>query len=113
MQMPWPEAPSSEPRRQTLNRYPPSSLRVDTLHDPGCSTEPGDIPIPCVKLRGLWMQVAGFDIGSRLKLDVTPGCIQLTIDVPPASAMPKVRRMGRLQQARLQQAQLQQAHPSP
>lgn len=100
-----PEAPSSERRKQALHRYPPSSLRVDTLYFPGQPAEPGDISVPCLKLRGIWMQVAGFEIGARIKLDVKPGAILLTVDAPPASAMPKIRKMGRLQTARLQQAQ--------
>jgi toxic protein SymE len=97
-----PEVPSPERRKQVLHRYPPNSLRVDTLYYPGCPAEPGDITIPCIKLRGLWMQAAGFEIGARVKLDVKPGAILLTVDAPPASAMPKVRKMGRLQLARLQ-----------
>ncbi|WP_313345993.1 SymE family type I addiction module toxin [Stenotrophomonas sp.] len=100
-----PDAPSSEPRKQALNRYPPNSLRVDTLYYPGYPAEPGDISVPCLKLRGLWMQAAGFEIGARIMLDVKPGAILLTVDTPPASAMPKIRKMGRLQLARLQQAQ--------
>lgn len=96
----WPEAPI-EPRKQKLHRYPPNSLRVDALYYPGMKAEPGDIPIPCVKLRGLWMEAAGFEVGARLKLDVKPGCIQLTVETPPATCMPKVRKMGRLQLARL------------
>jgi toxic protein SymE len=104
-----PEAPSLERRKQTLHRYPPRSLRVDTLYYPGCPAEPDDICIPCVKLRGLWIQAAGFEIGARVKLDIKPGCILLTVQESPAAYAPKVRKMGRLQLARLQAKEAQQA----
>ncbi|WP_421570227.1 SymE family type I addiction module toxin [Stenotrophomonas sp. PD6] len=97
-----PEAPSLERRKQTLHRYPPNSLRVDTLYYPGCPAEPDDICLPCLKLRGLWMQAAGFEIGARVKLDIKRGCILLTVQESPAADAPKVRKMGRLQLARLQ-----------
>ena len=47
--------------------------------------------------------IAGFEVGARLKLEVSQGSIHLTIEQPPKPALPKVRKMGRLQLARLHQ----------
>jgi hypothetical protein len=57
------------------------------------------------------MQAAGFEIGSRVKLDVKPGCILLTVQEVPATDAPKVRKMGRLQLARLQAQEAAQFGP--
>lgn len=98
------ETPSSERARQKLHVTQPSRVRVEALHYPGSSDEQGDIPIPCVKLRGLWMRRAGIEVGSRLKLELIPGGIQLTVEPQPDPSVPKVRQMGRLQRARLERA---------
>lgn len=91
------------PRLPQTDRYQPAHVRVDALHYPGSKEELGEIPIPCIKLRDLWMEAAGYEVGARLKLEVSHGSIHLTVDQPPAPAMPKVRKMGRLQLARLHQ----------
>jgi hypothetical protein len=110
MSNPWSTAPTREPPKRKFYRYQPTHVRVDALHYPGSKEELGEIPIPCIKLRGLWMEAAGFEVGARLKLEVSQGSIHLTIEQPPKPVIPKVRKMGRLQLARLQQTPL---HASP
>lgn len=97
-----PDTPASESIRQKLYLTQPARVRVEALHYLGSTDELGDIPIPCVKLRGLWMRRAGIDVGSRLKLELIPGGIQLTVEPQPDPTLPKVRQMGRLQRARLE-----------
>lgn len=99
----WQAAPADEPPKRKFYRHQPTRVRVDALHYPGCKEELGEIPIPCVKLRGLWMEAAGFEVGARLKLEVQPGRIVLALDQPVGTpAVTKVRKMGRLQLARLE-----------
>jgi len=102
----WPTTPAGEPPKRKFYLHQPTRVRVDALYYPGCKEELGEIPIPCVKLRGLWMEAAGFEVGARIKLEVAPGSILLTVDAPPAPVGPKIRKMGRLQLARLEREKL-------
>lgn len=89
------------PRRKYYIRQP-ETLRVEPFGYPGSREELGDDPIPCVKVRGMWLAAAGLNVGARVKVDVKPGCVMLTLIEPPKAAGPKVRQMGRLQRARLE-----------
>lgn len=107
MQSSWPDIPYSELPRRKLYLSQPARVRVEALHHPGSNDEHDDIPIPCIKLRGLWMRRAGLNVGARLKLELIPGGIQLTVEPEPDPAIPKVRQMGRLQKARLERQRQQ------
>lgn len=100
-----PNTSACEASKRRFYRHQPTRVRVDALHYPGSKEELGKIPIPCVKLSGLWMEAAGFEVGARLKLEVSCGSVLPTLDAPPAPAAPKTRKMGRLQLARLQRVQ--------
>ncbi|WP_426805668.1 hypothetical protein [Stenotrophomonas sp. SrG] len=110
MQSSRPDTAYSELPKRKLHVTQPARVRVEALYHPGGNDEHDDIPIPCVKLRGLWMRRAGLNVGARLKLELIPGGIQLTVEPEPDPAIPKVRQMGRLQKARLER-QRQQPNP--
>ncbi|MFI8716988.1 hypothetical protein ACIGHF_03730 [Stenotrophomonas sp. NPDC077464] len=98
----WPDTPSTERAKRKLHLTQPARVRVEALHYPVSDGEGDDIPVPCIKLRGLWLRKAGVDVGARLKLELIPGGIQLTVEPEADPNLPKVRQMGRLQKARLE-----------
>ncbi|WP_172448067.1 SymE family type I addiction module toxin [Stenotrophomonas sp. VV52] len=107
MQTTLPEVESTEPPRRKYYIRQPDTLRVEPFGYPGSREDLGEDPIPCVKVRGMWLSAAGLDIGARLKVHVKRGCVMLTLLEPPKPDVPKVRKMGRLQLARLERERLQ------
>jgi hypothetical protein len=62
----------------------PDSMRVVALNDPGGKKNLGSRFIPCLKLRGMWMALAGFAVGSRVTVEISPGCITLRLAGEPS-----------------------------
>jgi toxic protein SymE len=67
---------------------------TNALHHDGLETYPGCPPIPCLKLRGLWIHALGIEPGTRLYVDTKPGAILLTVEetVAPDTASVAYRR---------------------
>lgn len=55
----------------------PKSVMTNALHHDSLETFPGCPPIPCVKLRGLWIDALGIKPGTRLYVETKPGVIVL------------------------------------
>ena len=51
----------------------PNSIRVEALHDRDADGE----LIPCIKLRGMWLRAAGFQVGDCLVPEVDTGILKL------------------------------------
>jgi hypothetical protein len=56
-------------------------------HEP--EPEPGEILIPSLHLRGMWLATAGIEPGARLTVQVATGCVLLR------TLKPTVHRAGR------------------
>ncbi len=56
----------------------PKSVMTNALHHDSLETFPGCPPIPCVKLRGLWIDALGIKPGTRLYVETKPGVIVLS-----------------------------------
>lgn len=71
--------------KRVLHVNQPNHIRVEALTetDPERRADPDYVPIPCMKLRGLWMRAAGLQVGSRMKVETKPGSITLTLVTPP------------------------------
>lgn len=46
----------------------------------GEPTHSGDRLIPGIKLRGLWLQRAGFEVNEKIRIRVMPGCLVITAE---------------------------------
>ncbi|WP_367346041.1 hypothetical protein [Stenotrophomonas bentonitica] len=56
----------------------PKSVMTNALHHDSLETFPGCPPIPCVKLRGLWIDALGIKPGTRLYVETRQGVIVLS-----------------------------------
>ncbi len=66
----------------------PKSVMTNALHHDSLEAFPGCPPIPCVKLRGLWIDALGIKPGTRLYVDTRQGVIVLsTVQSPGAEAL--------------------------
>lgn len=66
----------------------PKSVMTNALHHDSLETFPGCPPIPCVKLRGLWIDALGIKPGTRLYVETRQGVIVLsTVQSPGAEAL--------------------------
>lgn len=72
-------ASPNEAARQKLWWRKPRSVMTNALHHDGLETYPGCPPIPCLKLRGLWIHALGIEPGTRLYVDTRPGVITLSL----------------------------------
>lgn len=84
MQSQWNNSPSIElPKRTTTPRlYPRCSVGSAFRALP---EEHGRAElVPCIRLRGHWLEMLGFNVGARLKIDARPGCITLTVIESPS-----------------------------
>lgn len=68
--------------KRPLHVQRPKSIRVEAL-TPRDGDDPDAIRIPCIKLRGMWLHVAGFRIGDVLIPHPIPGGIGLTVRPAP------------------------------
>ncbi|WP_102946165.1 SymE family type I addiction module toxin [Stenotrophomonas sp. VV52] len=67
----------------------PRTVLVGTVRHDDHEPEPGEIPIPSLHLRGMWLATAGIEPGARLTVQVAPGCVLLR------TLKPTVRRACR------------------
>lgn len=81
-----PDASSSAVASQKLWWRKPKSVMTNALHHDGLVTFPGCPPIPCLKLRGLWIHALGIEPGTRLYVETMPGVIVLSVDSPAAAS---------------------------
>lgn len=66
----------------------PKSVITNALHHDSLETFPGCPPIPCVKLRGLWIDALGIKPGTRLYVESRQGVIVLsTVQSPSVDAL--------------------------
>lgn len=71
----------------------PRSVLIGSLYTAG-EQHPHDPKIPCARLCGMWMARAGFNVGSRALLEVTPGRVVMMTEEPVISAADSVFRPG-------------------
>lgn len=69
--------------KRPLHVQRPKSIRVEALTHRDDDGDPDGIRIPCIKLRGMWLHVAGFRIGDVLIPHPIPGGIGLTVRPAP------------------------------
>lgn len=55
----------------------PRSVRVGALRHDDREPHPGELLIPSVHLRGMWLATAGIEAGAILSVNLAPGCILL------------------------------------
>ncbi|WP_421569148.1 hypothetical protein [Stenotrophomonas sp. PD6] len=92
-------SPATAPRI-TLHWHTPKTVLVGRLGRD--QPQPGELLIPCLKLRGMWLCDAGIAAGTRLKVEVYDGAILLRVPDPAVSVAlrPLKRRRYRLQSLR-------------
>lgn len=84
------DASSSAVASQKLWWRKPKSVMTNALHHDGLVTFPGCPPIPCLKLRGLWIHALGIEPGTRLYVETKPGVIILSVDQAGVTDSPSV-----------------------
>lgn len=92
MLTPWEDEPDdARPKRKPYSR-PARSYRVCALSYPGTEEYGPPEMVPYLKLRGRWLNALGFDVGARLKVEASHGCITLTVVERPVVVPPKIPR---------------------
>lgn len=61
----------------------PEKLRIGSFKHPGGHRLPGGGRIPCLILRGMWLERFEMLVGDRVLVDVARGKITLTLDETP------------------------------
>jgi hypothetical protein len=86
--------------RVTFYWHTPKSVLVGRLGPE--KPQPGELLIPCLKLRGMWLCEAGIAAGTRLKVEIYDGAILLRVPGPAISVAlrPIKRRRHRRQEPR-------------
>jgi len=66
-------------------------ITVGTAHYPALlgRDRGGDREVPYIRLRGHWLQRAGFPLNGRIRVSVRNGCLIMTCEAPPPN---KARR---------------------
>lgn len=66
-------------------------ITVGTSHYPALRDRDyaGDRDVPYIRLRGHWLQRAGFPPNGRIRVSVRDGCLVMTCEAPPTT---KARR---------------------
>lgn len=82
--------------RVTFHWHMPKSVLVGRLGRE--QPQPGELLIPCLKLRGMWLCEAGIAAGTRLTVEVFDGAILLRVPDPAVTVAlrPIKRRHYRL-----------------
>lgn len=55
----------------------PRTVRVGVLRHDDSEPAPGELLIPSVHLRGMWLATAGIEAGATLGVHIAPGCVLL------------------------------------
>jgi hypothetical protein len=66
-----------------IGRRTPESLRVGSFKHPGGHDLPDGGRIPCLMLRGMWLDRFELPVGSRVMVEVESKRITLTLDETP------------------------------
>lgn len=73
------------PLRVVYHWRTPRSVLVGALREDDREPEPGELLIPSLHLRGMWMTTAGIETGSCLSVHIAPGCLLLRSVKPVVS----------------------------
>lgn len=65
------------PRRVVYHWRTPRSVLVGALRQDDREPEPGELLIPSLHLRGMWLTTAGIETGTCLSVHTAPGCLLL------------------------------------
>lgn len=57
-----------------------ATIAADYYPPLGEPTHSGDRIIPGIKLRGYWLQQAGFEVNERIRIRVMQGCLVITAE---------------------------------
>jgi len=68
---------SNDDKRGTFYWMKPDSLRVKALNDPSGKKNLGSKTIPMIKLRGMWLTRAGFEVGTEFDIEFGEACLIL------------------------------------
>ena len=74
---------SNEQPQTRIGMHVPESLRVGSFSHPGGHRLPDGGRIPCLVLRGMWMERFALPVGSRVIVEVESKRITLTLDETP------------------------------
>ncbi|WP_315386735.1 hypothetical protein [uncultured Stenotrophomonas sp.] len=77
------EVPSTEQPQTRIGMYVPDTLRIGSLSHPGGVPMPDGGRIPCLMLRGMWMERFELPVGGKVIVEVEPKRITLTLDETP------------------------------
>lgn len=66
-------------------------ITVGTSHYPALRGRDyaGDRDVPYIRLRGHWLQRAGFPPNGRIRVSVHDGCLVMTCEAPPTKTRPR------------------------
>ncbi|WP_084739026.1 MULTISPECIES: SymE family type I addiction module toxin [Stenotrophomonas] len=65
------------PPRVIYHWNTPRSVLVGSLYHDEHEPEPGELLVPSVHLRGMWLKTAGIETGARLSVHIASGCVLL------------------------------------
>jgi len=88
----WVSPPEFVPPKRRPYARPAPTCKVGAQHYPTREEYGTDEVIPYVRLRGRWLDKLGFDVGARLKIETSPGCITLTVVERPVVVPKKIPR---------------------
>lgn len=74
---------SNEQPQTRIGMHVPENLRVGSFSHPGGHPLPDGGRIPCLVLRGMWMERFELPVGSRVIVEVESKRITLTLDETP------------------------------
>ncbi|MBT2768346.1 hypothetical protein J7J08_11920 [Stenotrophomonas sp. ISL-67] len=77
------DLPSNEQPQTGIGLRAPEHLRIGSFKHPGGHPLPGGGRIPCLMLRGLWLDRFELPVGGRVVVQVEPKRITLTLDETP------------------------------
>jgi hypothetical protein len=64
----------------------PVSLKIRALYDWRSGAKGEELCVPSLFLRGMWMSMAGLEVGSRVVVSIGPGRVVLTLAHAPVGA---------------------------
>lgn len=82
MHVPEIETPVANTFQPCLHWRTPDRLRIVAVNFPGSKKKYGEAQLPCLKLRGMWMTLAGFNVDDRVNVQVERGRVILTLEEP-------------------------------
>lgn len=77
------KSPSDQQTQRSIGWRTPEHLRIGSFTHPGGYPLPDAGRIPCLMLRGMWLDRFELPVGSRVLVDVTPKRVTITLDETP------------------------------